>query len=293
LLDRRWKYEIKDTKRTMKKQKLISLLNPIRTIAFFYKNKDLLKQLVRQNILVRYKGSGLGSIWSFITPLFMLAIYTFVFNVIFKTRLTVGDNDSTIAFTLTLFCGIAVFNIFSESINPSSTVIIQNANYVKKVVFPLEILPVTMVVSSLFFGGIWFVVLIVGVGVFLHKICITLICLPLILLPLILFTLGLSWWIASLGVYIRDIAHFVGLGLQCLFFITPIFYPITMVPDNLQVVLQINPLAAIIQEMRNIVLYNIWPAWPMLGLIFAVSLVVFQSGYVWFMKTKHGFADVI
>ena len=137
------------------------------------------------------------------------------------------------------------------------------------------------------------IILFAGVGIFMHKICLTAICLPLILLPLILFTLGLSWFIASLGVYIRDSVHFIGLALQALFFMTPIFYPITMVPEQYQPILRLNPMTTIIQETRKVILYNDWPDWQLLDIIFIVSLVIFQLGYIWFMKTKRGFADIL
>lgn len=272
---------------------IFGYLNPIKTINNIWHYRDLLKQLAKQHIAGRYKGSGLGVVWSFITPLFMLAIYTFVFSVIFKARWGTDVEDSRAAFALTLFCGLAIYNIFSESISSSAMIIVSNTNYVKKVVFPLEILPVNMIISALFFGMIWFIILFAGIGVFLHKICITAICLPLILLPFLLFTLGICWLIASLGVYIRDITHFIGLALQALFFMTPIFYPIDMVPERFRIVMHLNPLSTIIQEIRNVVLYNMWPDWQMLGIIFVVSLVVFQLGYAWFMKTKRGFADVL
>ena len=277
----------------IKVMNLIGYLNPIKTINNIWQYRDLLKQLAKQNISGRYKGSGLGRIWSVVTPLFMLSIYTFVFSVIFKARWGADIENSQAAFALTLFCGLAVYNIFSESISTSASIIPSNANYVKKVVFPLEILPINMVITALFFGLIWFIILFAGIGIFLHKICITAICFPLILIPLLLFTLGLSWFIASLGVYIRDVTHFIGIALQALFFMTPIFYPVKMVPEKFRIILRLNPLSTIIQEMRNVVLYNIWPDWHMLGIIFIGSLVVFQLGYAWFMKTKRGFADVL
>lgn len=273
--------------------KIITLLNFPRTIKDLWSYKDLLIQLAKQNISGRYKSSGLGKIWSIVTPLFMLTIYTFVFSVIFKARWGTDVGDSQAAFALTLFCGLAVYNIFSESISTSATIIVSNANYVKKVVFPLEILPVNMVVTALFFGLIWFAILFAGIGIFMHKICITAICFPLILIPLLLFTLGLCWFIASLGVYVRDVTHFIAIVLQALFFMTPIFYPINMVPEKFRIVLRLNPLSTIIQEMRNIILYNVWPNWQMLVMVFVISLLIYQLGYAWFMKTKRGFADVL
>lgn len=273
--------------------KILYLLNPLKTVENIYKHWDLLKQLAKQHIIGRYKGSFLGGGWAFVSPLFMLAVYTFVFSIIFKARWRVNAVNSNTAFALILFCGLIIFNIFAESINLSSTIINNNANYVKKVVFPLEILPVNIIISSLFFGSIWFIILFIGIILFMHRICITTIALPLILFPFILITIGICWFVASLGVYLRDISHLVGLVLQVLFFMTPIFYSIEMVPQRFRFILFFNPLTTIIQQTRNAVLFNIWPDWLHLGLIFVISIFVFQLGYVWFMKTKRGFADVL
>jgi lipopolysaccharide transport system permease protein len=272
---------------------LLMLFNPLHAVKTILKNKDLLTQLARQNILVRYKGSGFGRIWSFITPLFMLTIYTFVFGFVFKSRWDIDGNESQMAFVLTMFCGLAVFNIFSESVSASTTIVSRNVNYVKKVVFPLEILPVNMLMTSLFFSGVWFIILFAGIVIFLNKICVTAICLPLVICPLIILSQGICWFLASLGVYIRDMEHMVNLLLRALLFMTPIFYPVTRIPEKFRFLFLFNPLAVIVQEMRNVLLFNKWPNWWLLGIVTVFSLIVFQFGYIWFMKTKRGFADVL
>lgn len=269
------------------------LLNPILAVLGIWGRRDLLKQLVRRNIQVRYKGTVLGLIWMIITPLIMLAVYTFVFSVIFKARWGSDFADSKAAFAITVFCGIAVFNIFSESIIGSVGVITGNPNYVKKVVFPLEILPISLVFSSLFFGVISLAILLVGVGLFLHTFSLTIICLPLVLLPLFFLCCGISWFVASLGVYVRDLTNVVGIGVQVLFFITPIVYRLEMVPESLRLFLLLNPLTTIVQMTRSVLIYDRWPDWTILGIVTLVSFVIFQLGYCWFMKTRRGFADVL
>lgn len=267
--------------------------NPLRAILSIWQCRDLLWQLVRRNIQIRYKGTIMGLVWMVITPLIMLTVYTFVFSIIFKARWGTDFGDSKVAFALIMFCGMAVFNIFAESVTGSVGVITGNPNYVKKVVFPLEILPVSAVFSAFFFGLVWLTILLAGVALSMHKFCLSIICLPLVFIPLFLLCCGISWFVASLGVFVRDLAHAVGIVIQILFFMTPIIYSVEMVPDSVRPFLMINPLTSIIQTARLILIYDKWPSWSGLAIITPLSLVIFQLGYVWFMKTKRGFADVL
>ena len=268
-------------------------LNPFSTLWEIWKGRDLLRQLVRRNIEGRYKGTMMGLIWMVVTPLVMLGVYTFVFGVIFKARWGAGLGDSKVAFALIMFCGMAVFNIFSESVNGSVGIVTGNPNYVKKVVFPLELLPVSSVLSACFFGLVWIGILLVGIVLFLHKICLVAVCLPLIFIPLILFSCGIAWFVASLGVFLRDLSHAIGIVLQVLYFMTPIFYSIEMVPEKFRPILLLNPLTPIVQSARQVLMYSQWPNWQALGIVTLLSMAVFQTGYFWFMKTKRGFADVL
>lgn len=235
----------------------------------------------------------MGLVWMVVTPLMMLSVYTFVFSVIFKARWGAEFGDSKVAFALILFCGIAVFNIFSESIQSAVTAIAAHPNYVKKVVFPLEVLPVVAVLSAVFFGLVWLGILTAGVLLCMQKICLTLIGLPFVMIPLFLFCCGMAWFMASLGVYVRDLGHVTGVILQILFFLTPICYGLDVVPEPYQSILRYNPLTVLIQTARLAVIYNRWPDWASLGWVTVLSLAVFQMGYFWFMKTKRGFADVL
>lgn len=257
------------------------------------KNQSLLKQLVIRNIASRYRGSMLGLLWSFAQPLLMLCVYSFVFGIIFKARWGIDTAGSQSAFPMIMFCGMAMFTVFAESINMNSGIIVANNNFVKKVIFPLEILPVAQTLSSFILGMIWFFLLFIGTIFFFGKISFTMLLLPLILFELFLFTLGISYFVASLGVYVRDTAYIIGVILQILFFMTPIFYPISMVPEKYQWPLLINPLTTMIEQARKVFLYGQLPDWQFLGISFLVSLIVCQLGVAWFTKTKKGFSDVL
>ncbi|MBS1371413.1 MAG: ABC transporter permease [Lentisphaeria bacterium] len=255
-------------------------------------NRDLLSQLVQRNIHARYRGSLFGLLWSFIQPLLMLCIYTFVFGVIFQLRWG-GSTDSKSAFAVVMLCGMSIFQIFSESVNGSCRIIVGNRNYVKKVRFPLEILPVSQVFSALILGSAWFILILLGVIFILGSLNWTILLLPLTLIPLLFLSLGCSWFVASLGVYVRDTPYCVAVILQMLYFMTPIFYPTSAVPEGFRWLHRINPLALIVEETRKILVYGVLPDWRLLALALAASIVVAQLGLLWFIRTKRGFADVI
>lgn len=276
-----------------KRQPAWKYLNPLDALAGIWKHRDLLRQLVRRNIQARYKGTMLGLVWMVVTPFLMLVVYTFVFSVVLKARWGGSFGDSKVAFALIMFCGMSLFNIFAESINGSTGVITGNPNYVKKVVFPLEILPVASVLSACFFGLVWLGILLAGVWFFMHTFCAAIICLPLVLMLLFLLCCGIAWFVASLGVYVRDLAHVIGIVLQILFFMTPICYSVETVPERFRPILIVNPLTVIIESARRVLIYTEWPQWRHLGAVAVLSLIVFQLGYFWFMKTKRGFADVL
>ncbi len=275
-------------------KELINILNPVPGIKLICRNRTLLKQMVRRNVQSKYQGSALGIAWSVIHPLMMLIIYTYVFSVVFKARWGVQNASETKgAFAIILFCGMAVYSIFSEAVSLSATQITGNANYVKKVVFPLPLLPVSQVVSSFVQGLVWVVLLLLGAIFIYGNISWTMLLLPLVWLPLFLFTLGISCFVASLGVYFRDTPYVLQVILQVLFFITPIFYPISAVPEKLQILLKINPLTMMIEETRKVLLYAQVPDWKFFAVSLAVGIAVFILGFAWFNKTQKGFADVL
>ncbi len=267
--------------------------NPFKMVRHLWQQRDLITQFTKRQILQRYKGSYLGVLWSFVTPLVMLLIYTFVFSVVFQARWEGAVTDNHAEFALMLFAGLIAFNVFSEAITTAPSLITSNGNYVKKVVFPLEILPVTNLATALINSFFSLLILQIGMVVFLGRCSWTIILLPLLYIPLTLLCLGLSWFLASLGVFIRDIGPLLGLVVQMLFFLTPIFYPMTAVPENVRFVIYLNPLAFIVNHFRRVILLNQMPDWGEFWLVTAATFIVCMLGYIWFMKSKRVFADVV
>ncbi|OXM86524.1 ABC transporter permease [Paenibacillus rigui] len=262
-------------------------------ISLIIKHRELVMQFIKRELITKYKGSFLGRFWSVITPLMMLTIYTYVFSVIFKGKWDFAATSSKQEFAITLFCGMLVFAVFSECVTKAPTLITNNPNYVKKVVFPLEILPVSLLGSAVVNFLIGLSILLVGKIIFLHNISWSLLYLPLMLLPLIFLSLGLVYIFSSLGVFLRDLEHSINIIVQALYMLTPIFYPVTAVPENLRGILYINPLTGIVENIRNIVVWGIQPNFINWSIQLIVSLLILIVGYWWFLRTRKGFADVL
>lgn len=275
-------------------KRLLFIFNFLTLPRSIIKNWTLLLQMVERNLAARYKGAMLGWVWCFFQPLLMLCVYTFVFSVVFKLRWgAAAGGESRGAFAVIMFCGIALYSIFSECISNNCGVILSNTNYVQKVIFPLEILPLSQVLTSFILGVAWFILLFAGVVLIFGKLSWTMIFILPVLAVLLLFTLGISYIVASLGVYVRDLSYVVQILLQILFFMTPIFYPISAVPPQYRVFLQANPLTILIEEARKVFIYGSLPDWKYLGIAFLVSVLVLQLGFSFFYKTQKGFADVL
>ena len=270
-----------------------SFLNPIPMARNLYRHRSLIKQFAWRDFVSRYKGSFLGVFWSFITPLMMLVVYAFVFSVIFKSKWNTQTDQSQVDFALTLFCGLTVFNIFSEAVNRAPTLILSYPNYVKKVVFPLEILPVAALATSLLNAGVSLIILLPAQLIFNHTISKTILFFPLVLAPLSAMILGVSWFLASLGVFIRDIGQPVGVLVTILLFVSGVFFPPTAVPKGFEFLIKLNPLAGILEESRGALMWGLFPDWEWLFVAIVGSIIVMMLGYAWFMRTKKAFADVI
>lgn len=267
-------------------------VNPIEMISCLWRNRDLVSASVKREILSRYRGSVLGIFWSVFHPLMMLIVYTFVFSEVFKARWDV-PTGSKVDFALLMFIGLTVFNLFSECINNAPRLIVSCPNYVKKVVFPLEIFPFVLLLSSLYHAsinlGVWLLAYVITHGLPYFSIFYT----PLILFPFCLFVLGLSWALASLGVFLRDIHQFIGVVTTVLMFLSPIFYPATALPKTYQQLIYINPLAVVIEQARDVLFWGKTPDFFMVGIYWVVSLATAWIGFAWFQKTRKGFADVL
>jgi lipopolysaccharide transport system permease protein len=254
----------------------------------------LILQLTKREISQRYRSSILGFAWSFINPLLMLTVYTFVFSVVFQARWGSGEvEESRVDFAITLFAGLIVFNLFSEIMNRAPNLIVGNVNYVKKVIFPLEMLTLVSAGAVLFHSFISLLVLLAAQIIFKGYIPRTIVYLPLILLPLLLTGLGVSWFLSALTVYIRDAAHITSVFSTILLYASAVFFPLSRLPENYRIVFQLNPVATIINESRKVLIFGQLPDWPLLGLMLLIGLCVAAMGYWWFQKTRKGFADVL
>ena len=267
-------------------------LAPREIIASLWRNRYLIKKSIQREVVGRYRGSFLGIFWSFFHPMFMLAVYTFVFSVVFKARWQSGS-DSKTEFALILFAGLMVFNLFSECINRAPNLILAHASYVKKVVFPLEILPWVVIGGATFHLGISLAVWLIAYTLLFGVPHATALLLPVVLVPLVLFTAGLSWWLASLGVYLRDVSQFVNIVTTAMMFLSPIFYSTVSLPEQFRVIMQLNPLTPVIEQTRDLLFWNRFPDLTTLLLCYAFSAVIACLGFAWFQKTRKGFADVL
>lgn len=257
-----------------------------------YINKRLIYSLTKRDIASKYKGSVIGLLWTFIYPVMMLAVYTFVFSVVFKARWP-GGSDSKTEFALVLFSGLMIFNIFSECISRAPSLIIGNVNYVKKVVFPLNILPVVSLLSSLFHFVMAMIVWVVFYVIFFGMPKIEVLFLPFAILPMILIVLGVSYFLSAIGVYIRDVIQFIGVFVTMLMFLSPLFYPVSALPESFQSLMHLNPLTYAIETARGLLIFGNKIEWGIWGKEFLHSVLVLILGYVFFVKTRRGFADVL
>lgn len=258
-----------------------------------WRNRQLIVQMTRREVTGRYKGSVIGLAWSFFNPVFMLTVYTFVFSVVFKARWGLGGDESKTQFAVVLFAGLIVHGFFSEVLNRAPSLIIGNVNYVKKVVFPLEILPIVSIGAALFHSLVSLVVLLIAFVIFNGYLHWTIILAPLVALPFVILTLGLAWLLASLGVFLRDVSQSIGLVLTVMMFLAPVFYPITALPERFRPWLMVNPLTFIIEQAREVLIWGHMPNWLGLAIYTMAALLVAWMGYAWFQKTRKGFADVL
>ena len=267
-----------------------SLLSLVRNL---WRQRGLILQMTKRDVIGRYKGSVMGLLWSFANPILLLAMYTFVFSVVFKARWGAGAGDNRSEFAVLLFVGMIVHSLFAETLIRAPSLILSNVSYVKKIVFPLEILPVVAMGASAFHAMVSLLVLVAALVLLYGSLHWTIVFLPLILLPLVLLSLGIAWALASLGVFLRDVAHPIGLLMTILLFASPVFYPISALPENIRPWLMLNPLTFIIEEARAVLIFGQLPHAQGLLLYSLISVAVAWLGYAWFQKTRKGFANVL
>ncbi len=260
-------------------------------ILSLYANRNLLRSLVIRDIETRYRGTILGFLWAIVYPLMMLAVYALVFGGVYSARWESGGDMKD--FVLMLYCGLIVHSVFSETLTRSPSAILSNPSYVKKVVFPLELLPFTQLASALFNALVGLSLLCLFLLVQHHAIPLTVLFVPVVLLPLLVLTAGLAWFLAALGVFFRDVGQMIGVAMSVLLFLSPIFYPATSAPKLAQKLIYLNPLTFPIEELRAVLILGNQPNWLYWGVYFLVAIVVAIVGLWIFQKSRPAFADVI
>ena len=255
-------------------------------------NKELIIQMTKRNIIGKYKGSFLGLIWSFINPLILLSIYTFAFSIVMKTKWGVKD-EGHFDFALILFASLTIFNLFSEIIKESPMLVVSQPNFVKKVIFPLEILPIVSSLAALINLFISLVLFCIFYFITHFTLSYTLIYIPLVLFPLILISLGLSFLLASLGVFIRDIGYFMNHIITILLFTSPVFFSLESVPEKFKLIMSLNPIAYLLEDARSVMVFNKNPNWSILITYIILGFIILQFGFFCFQKLRKGFADVL
>ena len=267
-------------------------LDPRGIFTSLIKHQTLIRQLAKREVSSRYRDSVMGFFWTLLNPLLMLTIYTLIFGYVFKARwgdMNLGDGS----FALTLFCGLIVHGMFAECINRAPVLITSNVNYVKKVVFPIEILPWFTIYAAFFHTLMSLVVLTIFNFLVNGSVPITILWLPVVFFPYILFLAGCLWLFSALGVFLSDIKQLMGVLTTALLFLSPVFYPISALPESMQRLIYLNPLTLIIEQSREIFLWGNAPDFKLLFLYGLFSLVVAIIGFVWFQKSRRGFADVL
>jgi lipopolysaccharide transport system permease protein len=271
-------------------QRLPAPFAPFRDV---WRHRTLVVRLARRDIEARYRGSVLGLAWTVVNPLIMLAVYTFIFSVVFKARWGAVQDGGTAEFALYLFSGMILFTIFSECVSRSPGLILENVSYIKKVVFPLEIMPVVVLAAALFNAAIGFVILLIFYLVVHGLPPLTALLIPLVLLPLCLFALGLSWFFAAAGVFLRDLRQMVNVLITVMMFLSPIFYPLSAIPEAYQTLILLNPLTLLLERSKDVLFWGTglpfieWTVYCLAAWAWA------WLGYTWFTKTRKGFADVV
>jgi len=258
-----------------------------------WNNRYLIWQMSKREVVGRYRGSVLGLFWSLFQPILLLGIYTFVFSVVFQAKWGQSQAGGKAEFAIILFAGLLIFNLFAEVVNRAPELILSNVSYVKKVVFPLEILPVVAVGSALFHALVSTSVLLVFQGLATQTFPFTVLLLPIVLLPLLLQILGYAWFLASLGVFLRDVGQTIGILTTMLLFLSPIFFPVSSLPEQIRPYMFLNPLVFVIEQFRRLLVWGQFPDWQGLVLYYLFSVLVAWGGLTWFQKTRKGFADVI
>lgn len=261
-------------------------------LSVFAKDRSLAFELTQREILGRYRGASFGLLWSLISPFLMLLVYTMAFGFIMKGRWP-GSSGSTTDFALILFAGLTVHGFFAECFTRAPQLIVSNTSYVKRVVFPLDILVWSMTLSALFHLAMNMLVLLLLYLCVKGSIHPTAALLPVVLLPLVILTVGVGWMASALGVYLRDIGQIAGVIAAAMLFLSSAIIPVESVPESYRIVFELNPLTFIINQVREVVIWGRLPDWAGLGIYTLIASAVALIGHRVFTKLRVGFADVL
>lgn len=252
----------------------------------------MVRRLAWRRVEQRFRGSVLGVVWALVHPLLLLAVYTFVFSIVFKARWG-APGAGTAEFSLFLYSGILVYALFAECVNEAPTLMLQNSSFVKQHRFPLEVLPWVSVTAALFNFSIGFIVLSAFYATILGAPPVSVAWSPLIVLPVVLGTLGVAWILAALGVFLRDIAQVIGVLTTALLFLSPIFYPASRIGEEWRQYYFLNPFVQILEMWRDALFHGVPPDGPVLGATWAGGWALAWVGFICFMRSKPTFADVV
>ncbi|MFP1786002.1 ABC transporter permease [Lonsdalea quercina] len=255
-------------------------------------NRNLLFHLTRRDIIGKFKGSYAGFIWTFLNPLLLLVVYTFVFSVIMKAKWGL-QNEGNLDFAIVLFAGLIIFNVYAEATNRAANIIQDNKNYVKKVVFPLNILPVIIVSSSFFNGVISYIILIITLAIFKDTLNYNCIIVPVLFVPIYIMTLGMTYFISAISVFVKDVGQVIAIFNMAFMFLSPIFFPMERMPQQLQYVASFNPIAYVVTQVRDSLIFGRGFNWDGYALAMICSSVIFILGFWVFTSLKKDFADVL
>jgi lipopolysaccharide transport system permease protein len=264
---------------------------PLGIARHFARHRQLVRRLVERDVLGRYDGSYLGVLWAVLTPLLMLALYGFFFSVVFQARWTEGE-EAIGLYVVTLYAGLITFWMFSEVVGAGPQIVVSKRSYVTKVVFPLEILPLVQTLGSAARALPSYGILALAL-LWQGRLSASFLFLPLVLLPVLLTALAAAYLLAFLGVFVRDLAHTMTIVIRALIYLTPVFYPVTRLPEKLRPWILLSPLARALEECRKVAIFGEVPDFWALGLASAVAAVLAWMCYVLFMSFKKAFADVL
>ena len=273
--------------------RIVMKLPKFRFVFSLLKHRELWYRLTERAVAARYKGSTLGFGWSLMQPIVMLAVYTFVFSTIFKSRWAGMEGAGSLGYALNLFVGLIVFNVFADCLGSSPGLVVNNKNYATKVIFPLELLGATTLGSALFQAITSIFILIVFELVVFQSVPATLFLIPVVWLPLLFGCLSLSWLLSSLGVFLRDLEQLIPMFLSIAMFLSAVFYPVSSLPESFQPLMHLNPLALIIEQTRLVAIEGALPRLDYILFGTLLAVIMCETSFRFFQRARRGFADVL